>query len=367
MHDARGFTSKLAGRSCRRQRLSCECERTRHGGQYGHGGCWGIISIVYDIRINESHQALTIRLSARPARFSHTLKQWCSVTLSTNRMTYNCALIVASLLPWKAFGITWPVLVQTDTTTCQLVLPNGTCGSITVPLGIQMLTAPPPTVPNPISTAGESTLWRVTGAVVRCRYGAPTGPWSGCQFYTATALSPPLSGCDLKSTPQDGTWVFKNPGACRVIGPAHGTDDYPTVCTVVGLNRIGLDYTTLMTPWGLLDATATANGGGASGYCMRVTPPNETCTVGTMVVMDHGTLAAGASSERTQEIPVNCGARPRVQVAGPTDFDIGGGAHVSVDAVATGRDSIRVTTKVNATGAEPGSYEGHSVIVVTPE
>ncbi len=140
------------------------------------------------------------------------------------------------------------------------------------------------------------------------------------------------------------------------IGAAPGGE-----CSVFGRELNG----SLITPWGVLDATTVANSG--SAMCVKATPPLIPCEMGAFGDLDHGVIGLNGTDTKSGTTTVSCGGTPRVELLGGGVITLAPGVSSTLTATMTNPSVLRVESRLTSQSGTPGRYSASKIVVVSPE
>lgn len=282
--------------------------------------------------------------------------------LASARTVLPCLLAAAlTLAPGRAPAMLWPVVTDVRITDCKDGVVGGAgdgpCSVWVYYTGVvQFLEMGRPTEPEPAPGRPR------TGFVgLHCNYGRFPGQFSGCMWkdYGDQLHAPQSNNCDLLGN----TWTSGINPQCT-FGTTWGghTGAGPGAeCAIFGIK---LSQEVVATPFGRYSATAVANSG--SGTCVKSLPPDVTCTTGVLPEITHGTLQPDAQDTLTVSVPIQCGADPVVTIVGDPELHLADGLVSRLTAKTEGSTSVNVTSSLTAHGAPPGTYQGASILVISP-
>ena len=259
----------------------------------------------------------------------------------------TCILLTTITMPTHA--IPWPTVTEMRILECNSTVENGPCSGQIVRAVSQILERG--AVQTQLSYPG-----RVVGAAIHCGSGnALTGvPFSDCSWRhrvgkCENALTVSWEGLRLRDC-NIGSSKYEHTGA----GPGGE-------CALWGVvQKSGL----LETPYGVYDATDTANSGSAN--CIKSTPPDLRCEIGMLDNLDFGTVSKVGTYRKQVETNIDCGDHPVVSVSGPAKIELAPGVRVSLKASIVKDGMVTVDGELDVGDLTPGLATATSIIVVSP-
>lgn len=264
------------------------------------------------------------------------------------------SLLLYFAAPTPARAILWPTVTEARITQCQ-GSSEGPCSSGVMYAGrVGMVEQGEPSVPY----RPTDSILKFVG--IHCSFGGNGKPFTMCAWEENSAHRPSMSaGCrfadtfhwdidDVTQCSFGSSWGFHN-------GAGPGAE-----CAMAGVMQGG----ELHTPWGNLNAGIVANTGARN--CVQPPAPEESCSVGPLRDLQHGTLGPNASDQITIYTDVSCGSSPNVTIKGGNRLVLGPGVSTWVSVGLVPGPRLMVRSDLTITGAKPGAYSGNAIIIVSP-
>lgn len=203
---------------------------------------------------------------------------------------------------------------------------------------------------------------------IHCNDGTKKIGFTRCFFTDDTGHRPQVDGQCF--TVSGDSWEIRPDSSCQIytgVYGGHSGAGYGAECVIWGKSATGNRPTSIITPQGEIDVHVAANSG--SLYCTKPLPPPVKCAVilGSGGILDHGEVSQSGESTITINGSFDeCGINPTLEFVGGNVIKLGAGVSSELSIENIVAPNFIIKSKLTTIGAEPGNYEGQSVLVVSP-
>jgi hypothetical protein len=258
-----------------------------------------------------------------------------------------------------SFGVLHPELINPKIDRCANSNSNGDC-SVNVfysAEGTRLVDDVPVVPPNP---KGGTRIFAIG---VHCQKGSMlTGvPFSGCMYDKGPSHSPGVTNCELKSV---DSWELTSTSTCSLRNSTCGqhTGAGPGGECIVFAQDIS--STALRTIYGDVTAESVANAG--NRFCIKPSPPDQTCTIDLPSEIDHGVINTNAESVVTINGWAECGMWAGIDFVGGSKLELAPGVTTVLTHSLYFTGSLKITSTLTAVNGAPGAHAASVVVRVSP-